>query len=161
MNDITFATVDDIKDYTPVSKNISPELLINFLKMSELFHIKPVLGDNLYNSLIDMVSGDTLSGASYTLVAEYIIPTSIWYSYYEALPFIWTRSNAKGLSKGYSETTSALDKKEYELMKQELWDKAVMYLNRLIKYLNENVTTYPLYGSCTVTSANSTGIYLG
>ena len=161
MNDITYVTVQDIKEYTSVSKNISPEILQPYIKMAETFHLRRVLGENLDNSLLAMISGDTLSGSSYTLVQEYIIPTSIWFSYYEALPFVWTRSNAKGLTKGFSDTTSALDVKEYQMIKQELWDKAIMYLNRLIDYLNDNVTTYPLYGNCSAGKSNSSGIYLG
>ena len=161
MNDICYASVNDIKEYTSVSKNISPEILQPYIKMAETFHLRPVLGENLDNSLLTMISGDTLSGSSYTLVQEFIIPTSIWYSYYEALPFVWTRSNAKGLTKGFSDTTSALDVKEYQMIKQELLDKSVMYLNRLIEYLNDNVLTYPLYGNCSTGSSNSSGIYLG
>ena len=164
MNDITYATVDYIKQYTPVSKNLSPEVLEPFIKMGETFHIRPVLGENLDDSLIEMIEDDTLTGSSYTLVTEYIIPTSIWYTYYEALPFIWTRSNAKGLTKGFSDTTAALDKKEYEMVKQELWDKAIQYKNRLVDYLSDNSATFPLYGSGTCPPAgksNSTGIFLG
>ena len=160
MNDVTYATVDDVRDYTPVSKNISPEIIEPFIKMAETFHLRPVLGENLDDSLLAMVSGDTLSGASYTLVNEYIVPCSLWYSIYEALPFVWTRMNSKGLTRGFSDTTQSLDKKEYELIKQEMWDKAVMYKNRLIEYLNDNSSTYPLYGSC-VGKGNSTGIFLG
>lgn len=161
MNDITYATTDNIKSYTPVSKNLSPEVLEPFIKMGETFHIRPVLGEALDDALIEMISTDTLSGTSQTLVTEYIIPCSIWYSYYEALPFVWTRSNAKGLTKGFSDTTQSLEKKEYELIKQELWDKAVLYKNRLIDYLNDNSSTYPLYGNCTTGKSNSTGIFLG
>lgn len=162
MNDITYCTVDEIKQYTPVSKNLSVEILEPFIKMAETFHIRPVLGETLDDSLISMISDDTLTGVSYTLVSEYIVPCSIWYAYFEALPFIWTRSNAKGLTKGFSDTTSALERKEYELMKQEIWDKAQMYKNRLVDYLSDNSTSFPLYGSvATYGKSNSTGIFLG
>jgi len=161
MNDITFSKLSDIKDYSPLSKNIDPELIQPFIKMAETFHIRGALGQNLYDDLIDAVSGDTLTGVSYTLVQEYIIPTSIWYSLYEALPFIWTRMSAKGVTKGFSDSTTSLDKKEYEMVKQEMLEKATMYKSRLIDYLKANKSSYPLWGDTTSGKSNSSGIFLG
>ena len=161
MNDVTYAVVSDIENYTPISKNLKSELVEPFIKMAETFHIRPILGENLDNSLLAMISGDTLSGASYTLVQEYIIPASLWFSLFEALPFIWVRMNNRGLQVANDEKASSVDKKSYETLKQEMLDKATEYLNRLIDYLNDNTTTFPLYGNCKAGKSNSTGIFLG
>ena len=161
MTDITYATIADIKNYTPLSQNMTDEVIIPFIKLAEVFHLRPVLGSNLDNELLGMISGDTLSGASYTLVTEYIIPASVWYSYYESIISIWLRPSTKGLTKAFSDNSSAADKKDVEMFRQDAWDKAVMYTNRLVGYLNDNVTTFPLYGNCTVKRDNSTGIFLG
>lgn len=161
MNDITYCTIDDIKNYTPLSQNMAEEVITPFIKMAETFHLRPVLGTNLDNALMAMISGDTLSGASYTLVTEYIIPASVWYSYYESIVSIWLRPSTKGLTKAFSDNSSSADKKDVEMFRQDAWDKAVEYTNRLIEYLNDNITTFPLYGNCTVSKSNSTGIFLG
>ena len=163
MNDITFATLDDIKDYSPLSKNISPELITPFIKLAETFHIKPVLGDNFYDELIDHISGDTLSGANYTLVYEYIVPASIWFSLYEALPFVWTRMNARGLTKSSSnETSEPLDVKEYEKIRQEIYEKGVSFNNIMKTYLIDNKDTFTTYAEDTHDESydNSSGIFL-
>lgn len=161
MNDITYATIDEMKEYTPLSKNMSDDVIKPFIKMAETFHLRPILGSNLDDELLSMISGDTLSGASYTLVKEYIIPASIWYSYYESTVSIWLRPSTKGLTKGFSDNSTAASGKDVETFKQDCWDKAVMYTNRLVNYLNDNSKTFPLYGDCSVSrKQNSSGIFL-
>jgi RecA-family ATPase len=65
------------------------------------------------------------------------------------------------LTKAFSDNSSAADKKDVEMFRQDAWDKATEYKNRLIDYLNDNVDTFTLYGNCTVGKSNSTGIFLG
>ena len=162
MINVELITVEDIKDYSPISASVSADLISPFITMAQTFHIKPCLGQTLYMELIDAVSGDTLSGSNYTLLSQYVSPALIWYSYYEAFPFIWSRTNAKGVTKGYSDSTTSLDKKEFEMMKQELLDRAVGFKNLMIDYLNDNLSTFPSYGTDGSSSKdNSSGIYLG
>ena len=161
MNTETYATFNDVQDYTPLSQSMSKEVVTPFIKMAETFHLRPVLGSNLDDELLGMITGDTLSGASYTLVTEFIIPASVWYSYYESMISIWLRPSAKGLTKGFSDNSSAAEKKDVEMFRQDAWDKAVMYKNRLSDYLQTNRQEFPSFGDCTVTHSNSTGIFLG
>lgn len=162
MVDILLITAEDIKENAPISASIDVQLLEPFLPLAQTFHLKPVLGTTLYNELIDAVSGDTLSGANYTLLVNYIQPMLTWYAYLEALPFIWSKTSARGLTKDFSDTSQALDRKELEMMKQEILDKAVTFKNLMIDYLEDNQTTFTSYASeGRSVKSNSTGIYLG
>ena len=160
MKDTTYASFNDIKEYTPLSDNMSEDVVVPFIGMAETFHLKPVLGSNLNDSLLEMIDNDTLSGVSYTLVNEYIIPASVWYSYYESIISIWLRPSTKGLTKAFSDNSSAADKKDVEMFRQDAWDKATEYKNRLIDFLNDS-DDFPEYGKCSAKKSNSTGIFLG
>lgn len=161
MKDIIMITAEDIKDYAPISAAIDPQLLEPFLPLAQSFHLRPVLGTSLYNDIITQISGDTISEANFELLNDYIRPMLVWYAYYEALPFIWSRTNAKGITKGFSDTTESLDKKEFELLKQEILDKAVAFKNLMIDFLiqSDDYETFKAEGSRT--KSNSSGIYLG
>ena len=159
MKDTTYASFNDIKEYTPLSDNMSEDVVVPFIGMAETFHLKPVLGSNLNDSLLEMIDNDTLSGVSYTLVNEYIIPASVWYSYYESIISIWLRPSTKGLTKAFSDNSSAADKKDVEMFRQDAWDKATEYKNRLIDFLNDS-DDFPEYGKCSAKKSNSTGIFL-
>jgi hypothetical protein len=145
MNDTTFTTVDIIKQDTAISSAVSPSLIEPFIKSAEIFWLKPVLGETFYNELLNEIDDDTLSGHNKTLVYDYIIPASNWFTYYEAVPFIAYRAEAKGLTKKFSDNSTPLDKKEYESYKQSIIDKAHTWKNRMIDYLYLNQSYYPLW----------------
>ena len=139
----TFATVEDVKTETGISNATSPELIAPFINTAEVFWLKDTLGAALWTELKNAISGDTLSGDNYTLVYQFLIPASVWFSYYEASVFIMYRGEAKGFTKKFSDNSQALDKKEFELLRQSILDKAQTWRNRMIDYLEDNLTLYP------------------
>ena len=143
----TFATVEDVKKETGISNATSPELIAPFINTAEIFWLKDTLGQTLWTELKAAISGDTLSGDNYTLVYNYIIPASVWYSYYEASVFIMFRGEAKGFTKKYSDNSQALEKKEFEMLRQSILDNAQTWRNRMIDYLEDNSTLYPSWRS--------------
>lgn len=165
MNDITFLTVEILKQMTAVSNSVNPELLEPFINSAEIFWLQDTLGTSLWTELKDAISGDTLSGNNYTLVENYIQPASAWFSYYEAAPFLMYRAEAKGFTKKYSDNSQALDKKEFELLRQSILDKAQTWRNRMIDYLVDNEDLFSTWKSgdncVNISKGNSTGFFLG
>lgn len=162
MKDILLITVDDIKDNAPISSSIDPQHLEPFLPLAQTFHLKPVLGEPLYNELINAVSGDTISDNNYTLLVNYVEPFLSWMAFYEGFPFIWSKTSAKGVTKSFSDNSQSLSKREFEMMKQEIYDKAITFKNHLVRYLEDNVDKFPSFRTeGSKKKGNSTGIYLG
>ena len=164
MRSTTFTTVDIIKQDTAISSAVSPALIEPFIKSAETFWLKPVLGEAFYNELLDDIENNTLSGITKTLVTDYIVPTSNWFTYYEALPFIAYRAEAKGLTKKFSDNSTPLDQKEYNAYRQSILDNAHTYKNMLLDFLNLNKQQFPTYRDDTcITSQTkhySGGIFL-
>lgn len=165
MTDTTFLTVDYLKEIAPISANVAPEILQPFIPIAEAMWINDkILGTALTTQLKSELENQTLSGDNYTLVYSYIVPTSAWYSYYEASVFMIYRAENKGITKKYSDNSQALDRQEFANYRQSIQDKANYYRNRLIDYLNDNRLLYPNYrpeNFCSPRKDYGGGIWLG
>ena len=140
---LTFTTTDRLKQDAAISTSVNPELIEPFINTAEIFWLKDTLGTALWTELKNDISGSTLSGVNYTLVENYIIPSSNWFSFYEASPFILYRVEAKGITKKYSDNSEPIDKDEFKFFRQNIFDKAQTWRNRMIDYLNDNTDSYP------------------
>ncbi len=167
----TYLTVDKLKDFTPISQNVDVTLLENWIPVAEDLHINDILGTALDTALkTELEALGTLTGNNATLLV-YILNASAWYTYYECVGFLRTKTVNKGLTQQFSDNSQVVSTEDYKLFKQEIWDKAIYYRNKLIDYLDANKTLFPLYRSCTAqfgndcddidcaTKDNSTGIW--
>lgn len=168
MEDTTYLTEDKLKEMTVITKNVSDEYLTPFIETSEEMHVVPILGTALDTQLKSEIEQGSISGSNETLWVNYINPMSAWYTFYEASPFLSIKAFNKGLVKQTSDNSDSIDRDELRDYRQSILDKAVFYRNRLIDYLTENRTTYPLWRSndggadCSdIKKSNSTGFYIG
>ena len=165
-NDLTYCTSANIKKITAIVQTVSEEYIEPFIMSAEEMHIIPILGTALDTELKSELSQGILSGANETLVTNYIIPASAWYSFYDAVPFLSVKVFNKGLVKQFSDNSNPIDRDELKDYRQAVKDKATFYINNLRKFLIDNSSTYPLYRSddnCDGGGGRhwSSGIYLG
>lgn len=163
MNDITLLTVDDIKEITSISKNISPETLSPYILIAEEYFVYEVLGEGLTNELKTQLTGNTLTGLNQTLLQTYIKPLAAYGSWLEGSPFIHMKTVQKGIVKQSSDNSINVDMDEFTAYRQHIKDKVMFFQDRMKDYLERNKTSYPLYSTTCSTgnNYNSTGIYLG
>lgn len=162
-NDTTYVTEKNIKNITAIVSSVLESQLEPFIQTAEEMHIVPALGTALDAELKADIDNGTLSGNNETLVVNYIIPASAWYTYYDAVPFLNVKTTKKGLVKQSSNYSDNADIQEVKLLQQAVLDKAVFFRNRLIDYLNDNNILYPNYradGECLATKNNSSSIFL-
>ena len=148
MIDTTYLTVDKLKDFTPIVASVDVTLLENWIPVSETMHIVPVLGDALDTALkTELEALGTLTGNNATLLT-YILNASAWYCFFESSSFIRTKFNNKSATQQYSENSQVAPLEDFKAIRQEIWDKAQFFRNRLIDYLEDNKSLFPLYRSC-------------
>jgi hypothetical protein len=122
-------------------------LLESWIPVGETMHIVSVLGIALDTALkTELEATGTLTGDNATLWV-YIKNASAWYSYYESVGFIRTKTTNKGITQGFSDNSSIVPLDDYKVFKQDILDKANFFRNKLIDFLNNNRLTYPLYRS--------------
>ena len=171
MSDITYCTIENIKEITAIVETVSPKYIEPHIENSEILEIVPILGCALDTQLKDEILNGTLSGNSEILVNKYIVPASAWYSYHNSLPFIAIKSFNKGLVRQASDNSVPATLEEIRFLQQSVMDIASSMVNRLIKYLINNPTLFPNYrvdqdSDCDSCSPHTTqryagGIYLG
>ena len=142
----TIKIISDIylKSITPVNLNVDEkDLTIHIIPSQDLF-IQPILGTNLYNEIMLAYSAQTLTADQITLV-EYIKPVVAFKTLEKALPFLTFNIKNKGLQAQNGDFSSSVTLTEMNVIKNELNNLYEFYAQRLIVYLRNNSTLYPLY----------------
>lgn len=101
-----------LKEYSPIPLNYQMKEISNYVKLAEDLYVKPLLGDDLYNEILDQVNEDNLTDLNSTLLVEAIYPMEGYAVAYEALPIMWAHISEVGITKGKSENSDSIDLKD-------------------------------------------------
>ena len=155
METINMMSIEDIKNLTAISDNVSPALLQPFIKNAEMMYIKPVLGDALYNNIILSLS---TGGTFYeNLLQGYVFYALAYYTFYNYLPFSAYKIQKKGVVKQHSDDSENVDTEELSLLIKRVESMAVSYTNMLRDYLNgSGGLIYTLYRKSDCSDDNHT-----
>ena len=145
MADALFYTPAQVKEKTPLSKNIDDNYLTQVILLCQDLYIEPILGTTLYEEIKTAVIGSTLAGVNKTLVDDYIRPALKWYVASEAVDEVSSPVTNKGVVKRDGEASTAADKRVVDQKASKYLDWAESYADTLVKYLCENDSDYPSY----------------
>lgn len=167
MNFTYFLTTEEVKQNGMINTNVDIEYVDFALQEAQSVYLREILGDLLYNSLINKVNSDTLNGKYLTLVNDYI---KIYLSY-KMLSLIVIGVNFKirnaGVVQQYGQDFNTSGMKDTMYIQEQYDSKAEFYANRLTVYLQKNADSFPEYGysedniTQPTESQNVTTIYLG
>lgn len=164
MNDVTYISVEDIKEITSISQNVDPTFLVPYVRAAEGMFVVNILGTALDAELKAMITGGTLTGNYYNLVQYYIKPLSAYSAYLQAVPFLAFKTTNKGILRNGSENAEIPAIGDITYFKQSIKDIQSYYRQELINYLEDNKTLFPNYRSdCEDNGSKdySNGIWLG
>lgn len=134
-----------IKDYTFIDQNVDEKYIRISIEEAQKIHIRQYLGSGLYDQIISQVEGSTLTALNTTLLDDYIIPALKWWTLVEAAPYLTYKITNKNIVRKNSDNSTGVDYNELDQFMNMVTDKAEYYSQRLILYLCENSTDYPLY----------------
>jgi len=137
-----------IKDYTFIDENVDEKYLMVAIKEAQEIYIREYIGSGLYNDLQTKLLADvTLAGYTdyQTLINTYIAPALKYWTMYEAAPFLKFKFTNKNITSKTSENSSDADLRDFEKVLKWIEDKARYYSDRLVKYLQENQSSFNLY----------------
>ena len=144
MATILFISENYIKQNTTFSDNVDVKLLLSNVAPAQDFYIQDILGTNLYLDLQTKYSGQTLSNIEEQLVD--IIKLALVYRAAEmSLPFMNLQVRNKGIVQLNSENAVQSDISGMKYLRHELKDRSEFYEERIIKFLENNKTSFPLY----------------
>ncbi len=142
-NKVLFFSVDFLRDNSIINGNVDAVLLEPYIVMAQNIHIEPILGTKLYNDLITNIG--SLTPEQKTLLDDYVQPSLIQWTMYEALPFINYKFTNKAVSTNNSDNADPVGLEEIHYLRQSVKDAASYLSERTTKFLKANISIYPLY----------------
>lgn len=142
---ILFISADTIKERSGLHYNVDEKLIKPEIKTSQDMYILPALGSALYNRLQDGISCNNLTCDEKTLLDDYVADTLVNYVLSELPQGLSFQFYNKGLVRKSSDNTDMPSMQDLIDIANRYRSRAEFYKQRLIKYLKQNQTLYPLY----------------
>jgi hypothetical protein len=145
MANVLFITEDYLKQFTIINDNVEMKLITPIIDKIQDQRILPMIGTGLYNELRSQIVANTVTALNTTLLDDYINKAILWWVMFES-PLIFTyRFMNKGVMKKSSDNSSPADLDELQTLRLNFKNDAEWYTQRMILYLIENSSSYPLY----------------
>lgn len=158
MNQLPLITEQLFKLHSPVTSNTDIAEFVPYISIAQELHISRILGEPLMSELCTQISDNTLTPENSQLILR-IAPALSFYAVYQALPFHWASIVNKGITVRESENSKGIDIKDLAQLRQWIKNDADVLRNRLIDFLTNSATSYPLWRSgdqCADTSVQPT-----
>lgn len=157
---ILFIDETYIKENSPMSANISPEDIYPYVLTAQESYIKETLGTSLYNYMITEGEQSPPWPEAVDVDLLYLIRKALlWYTNYDAIPFIWVKFRNIGLVLQSGDNMTSATDAQMQIVRNECLNKATWYVNELIRFLCANSSDYSEYNqgcwSCGDISPNS------
>lgn len=110
----------------------------------QLNYIEPILGEDLFDELLEQVEANTLTALNEALIEE-IKPALSWLVYSDLVIYLNVSSTASGMVKSVGESFTLADKEELASISKTAFGHWQTYERRLLRFLEKNKTDYPLW----------------
>ena len=146
-----------LKDNSPLSGNIDINEVYPFAKSAEETYIQEVVGTRLFNKLISTLNASPQDpNADEITLMKKIRSCLVWYTCYDAIPFLATKIRNIGVVKQEGGDLKSASEAEVKDLIKKCWDKGEFYKKLLQMYLCENSSKFPEYncGGCSELAPN-------
>lgn len=137
-----------LKKYSPFPRNYDLTEVMNYVNISEVIWIKPLIGYDLYEELQEQVDENRLTPENSTLLVEAIYPLLGFAVAYESLPLCWAHLSEVSVTKGHSENSDALSLKDMTYVQDHIKRQLQARGDFAKKWICEHQDYYPLADFC-------------
>lgn len=130
-----FINKTDLVQNTILNGNVDADLFMNFIKIAQQMHVQNYLGTQLYNTITDKITNNTLTGDYLMLVKDYVQPMLIHYAMVDYLPFANYQIRNGGVFKHKTENSESTSKDELDILVQKHRTFADFYAQRFVDYM--------------------------
>ena len=138
---------DDVMRLTGLKGNLDEDKLLPHIKSAQDIHLQTVIGTLLLDKCRLLVKDgelDTAGNEAYKLLVEtYITPTLVFYTLWDAMPFLQYEVANGGIFQHNSENSATPTDETVMMLIQKFKDKAEFYGKRMTEYLCDNTPLYP------------------
>ena len=151
MSYVLFISELKLKDSTAINLNVDPEILLPYVLQAQRIYIEPKIGTDLYQKLESLITAGTIGNvgneAYKTLVDEYIGDCLPSFAFHMCIPYLRFKTENGNIYSKTSETGNALSTEEAQHLREEVRNNAEYFLERMIKYITNNITLFPEYNT--------------
>ena len=156
---ITLVSAGEVIDKTFTNKNTDPVLVSeNTIVLSELAHIRPLLGEKFYAELKLQHDTGTLSVDNQAFMTYYLEDTLSWFVRFEVVNDIMSNISSSGVVNNIDEFSRIISQDTYNTFKQDTYRKANIFANDMMDFLNgtDQAGLYPTFNNNKPKSMNGT-----
>ena len=144
-----------LKEYSLLPTNFNTKEVWNFIPLTEQLHIVPVIGQALYEELLDQVEKNEVTPANASLLLE-IYPFEGLALMEVSMPYLAMHITEVGLTLGKSENSESASIDHINYLTNYVRSQMEPLKTRLINFLNEHSELYPLYNKPTSVCSDQT-----
>jgi hypothetical protein len=168
MTNIRLISEDYLKNNSTIIQNVEMKYINSTIDNCQRIQIQQLLGTNLYDKIISLVSGGTISSVGNenykNLLDNYIVPALAQYIFADALPFIHYKVMNKGVTNQSSDNSISVGLEEIKYLTDKATNTAEFLGKRCQEYIKANQSYYPEYyttNTCDQMSPASTPYFSG
>jgi hypothetical protein len=146
----TLVSAGEVIEKTFTNKNTDPVLVSeNTIVLSELAHIRPLLGEKFYAELKLQHDTGTLTADNQAFMTYYLEDTLSWFVRFEVVNDIMSNISSSGVVNNIDEFSRIISQDTYNTFKQDTYRKADIFGNDMMDFLNGTDQTglYPTFAS--------------
>ena len=149
-----------LKEYSLLPTNFNTKEIWNFIPLTEQLHIVPVIGQALYEELLDQVEKNEVTPANASLLLE-IYPFEGLALMEVCMPYLAMHITEVGITKGKSENSDSADVNDINYLTNYVRSQMEPLKSKLISFLKNNKDLYPLYKDidCTCKPTKTWNVY--
>ena len=133
-----------LKEYSLLPTNFNTKEVWNFIPLTEQLHIVPVIGQALYEELLDQVEKNEVTPENATLLLK-IYPFLGAAVFEVAVPAVAIHVSEVGLTLGKSENSESASIDHINYLTNYVRSQMEPLKSKLISFLKNNKDLYPLY----------------
>lgn len=137
-----------LKEYSLLPTNFNTKEIWNFVPLTEQLHIVPVIGQALYEELLDQVEKNEVTPANASLLLE-IYPFEGLALMEVCMPYLAMHITEIGITLGKSENSESASIDHINYLTNYVRSQMEPLKTRLVAFLNEHSDLYPLYNKPT------------
>lgn len=134
-----------LKEFSPIPLNYDTAEVKNYISIAQDIWIRPILGDEYMDELLEQVTEDNLTPENSTALVEAIYPYLAFAVCLEALPFIWSHFSQVGITLGKSDNSESVSLKDMTYIENHLRKQVEVRKDLCIKWMDDHYESFPLY----------------
>ena len=136
----------ELKETTIIQNNVDGKLIGMAMREAQDIYTRDVLGSALYNELITQINEASLTPENETLLS-YVKPMQRYYILKEFLMYGWIKLANSSVGTRDVDDLQTSQQDGINSIEGKFEQKAEYYKKRLMNFLCDNITDYPLYTS--------------